>query len=119
MAISPDFELRPNSPPYSRSPTSNELLSIRLDNRGGWMVVNSWSRSRPKQAGLDGTPVTTVAGLACESAGHSVAQAFLDTEEVGGSNPPAPTRTPARGTFHARPATESYSGYRHVCTRRR
>ena len=29
--------------------------------------------------------------LNCEDAGQRVARAFLDTEEVGGSNPPAPT----------------------------
>jgi hypothetical protein len=32
--------------------------------------------------------------LSSEGAGQPVAGAFLDTEEVGGSNPPAPTRKP-------------------------
>ena len=61
-----------------------EGLDVRL-------LVNTRSRSRPKQTVTNGTPERSRRPLSCESAGQSVAWAFLDTEEVGGSNPPAPT----------------------------
>ena len=43
---------------------------------------------------MDGTPEHHEDGLTCEGAGQSLAWTFLDTEEVGGSDPPAPTQKP-------------------------
>jgi hypothetical protein len=60
-------------------------------------VVNTRSRSRPNQAVPDGTPepARNEAELR-KSAGQSRAAAFLDTEEVRGSDPLAPISERAR-----------------------
>jgi hypothetical protein len=40
--------------------------------------------------------------LHCEDTGQSLERAFLDTEEVGGSNPPAPTRSAGQAASNDR-----------------
>ncbi len=45
-------------------------------------VVNTWSMTRPNQAGHDGTRATTLQAQGCKHAVHSLALVFLTMEEV-------------------------------------
>ncbi len=97
-----------SSRPFTISPSSHEYVEntrvksspTRPACQGSyrsWAETNEPSRSTPGQ-GADRTRRYQTEllrqreyGLSCEVAGQSLARAFLDTEEVGGSNPPAPT----------------------------
>jgi len=86
-----------------------ELVKRGRSDREGKRVAEAWGvRSTPGQ-GADRTKRYQTEllrhrkhSLSSKHAGQSLVRAFLDTEEVGGSNPPAPTTKRAgQGQFSA------------------